>query len=228
MENEDIGPVVRRMRLGAAMTLQQMSDATGLSQSFLSQFERGLTLASISSLRLITAALGMNIHDVFGTVGSGGYSAVVRNTERPRLPFGDRAIKTIASSRGLSRFEVLEVCFEPGGSTGDGQYAHGHHEEFIVVVNGLVGVELGEDRHLLDTGDSLSFHSETPHRVVNAGGENARVLWVVSPPGAHGAGTSANGLSTTEAVRSGTGTSGDTQKNFQPSRNQPQERREAQ
>lgn len=196
MGNEDIGTVVRRMRRGAAMTLQQMSAATGLSQSFLSQFERGRTQASISSLRLITDALGMNIHDVFGVVGNGGYSAVVRGVERPQLPFGDRAIKSIVGSRGLSRFENVEVVFEPGGSTGHGQYAHGHHEEMIVVLSGCVGVELGEDRHLLDAGDSLCFHSETPHRVVNAGGETARLLWVVSPPGAHGAASSAGDAET--------------------------------
>ncbi len=170
------------------MTLQQMSVSTGLSQSFLSQFERGRTQASISSLRLITDALGMNIHDVFGVVSNGGHAAVMRAAERPQLPFGDRAAKAIVGSRSLSRFETLEVVFEPGGSTGDGQYAHGHHEEMIVVLSGCVGVELGSERHLLDTGDSLSFHSETPHRVVNAGGESARVFWVISPPGAHGAG----------------------------------------
>ncbi|MFC5336999.1 helix-turn-helix domain-containing protein [Leucobacter denitrificans] len=185
MDHEDIGPMVRRMRKGAAMTLQQMSMATGLSQSFLSQFERGRTQASISSLRLITEALGMNIHDVFGAVGTGGYSAVVRAAGRPGLPFGDKALKTIVNSRGLSRFEILEVSFEPGGSTGEGQYSHGHHEELIVVLGGSIGVELGEERHLLDAGDSLSFHSTTPHRVVNAGGDIARVFWVISPPGAH-------------------------------------------
>ncbi|MEJ6488856.1 XRE family transcriptional regulator [Leucobacter sp. USCH14] len=187
MGKEDLGSVIRRMRRAAAMTLQQMSAATGLSQSFLSQFERGHTQASISSLRLITEALGMNIHDVFGVVGSEGYSAVVRNAERPLMPFGDRATKTIVSSRGLGRFEALAVAFEPGGSTGDEQYAHGHHEELLLVLSGCVGVELGDERHLLDNGDSLAYHSETPHRVVNAGGETAQVLWIVSPPGAHGA-----------------------------------------
>lgn len=184
MGNEDVGPVVRRMRQGAAMTLQQMSDNTGLSQSFLSQFERGRTQASISSLRLITDALGMNMNDVF-EISSGSYAALVRVHSRPRLPFGDRAIKTIVSSRGLSRFELFEVTFEAGGSTGPEQYVHGNHEEMLVVLDGRVGIELAEDRHLLDTGDSVSFHSDTPHRVVNAGGENATVLWIVSPPAYH-------------------------------------------
>lgn len=181
MGNEDVGPVVRRMRRGAAMTLQELASTTGLSQSFLSQFERGRTQASISSLRLITDALGMNMNDVF-EVSAGGYTTLVRHQDRPRLPFGDRAVKTIVSSRGLSRFEIFEATFEVGGSTGAEQYAHGHHEEMLVVLQGSIGIELAEDRQLLDAGDSVSFHSDVAHRVVNAGGEEARVLWTVSPP----------------------------------------------
>lgn len=163
------------------MTLEQLARSTGLSQSFLSQFERGLTQASISSLRLITDALGMNMNDVFD-VSASGYTTLVRDAERPSLPFGDRAKKTIVSARGLSRFELFEVTFQVGGSTGPERYAHGNHEEMLIVMNGAVGVELAQDRHLLDPNDSISFLSSVPHRVANAGGGDARVLWIVSPP----------------------------------------------
>lgn len=184
MGNEDVGPIVRRMRLGAAMTLQQMSQTTGLSQSFLSQFERGRTQASISSLRLITDALGMNMNEVF-EMSANGFTSLVRNHNRPRLPFGEQAHKTIVSSRTLSRFEVFEVTFDVGGSTGSNQYVHGNHEEMIVVLGGCIGLELDSQRLLLDEGDSVSFTSDVPHRVVNPGGEPAVVLWIVSPPAYH-------------------------------------------
>lgn len=181
MSNGDVGPVVRRMRRGAGMTLDQLSRGTGLSQSFLSQFERGRTQASISSLRLITDALGMNMNDVFD-VSAQGYTTLVREADRPNLPFGERARKTIVSARGLSRFELFEVTFQVGGSTGPDRYTHGSHEEMLIVTRGSVGVELGENRHLLDRNDSISFLSNVPHRVANAGAGDARVLWVVSPP----------------------------------------------
>ncbi|WP_449281093.1 helix-turn-helix domain-containing protein [Leucobacter sp.] len=181
MSSEDVGPVVRRMRRGAGMTLEQLARGTGLSQSFLSQFERGRTQASISSLRLITDALGMNMNDVFD-MSATGYTSLVREDDRPSLPFGDRARKTIVSARGLSRFEVFEVSFEVGGSTGPERYAHGNHEEMLLVTRGSLGLELGDDRHLLEIHDSISFLSSVPHRVANAGGSEARVLWIVSPP----------------------------------------------
>lgn len=163
------------------MTLDQLSRGTGLSQSFLSQFERGRTQASISSLRLITDALGMNMNDVFD-VSASGYTSLIRQDDRPSLPFGDRARKTIVSARGLSRFEVFEVSFQLGGSTGPERYVHGNHEEMLIVTHGSLGLELGDDRHLLDVHDSISFLSSVPHRVANAGGSEARVLWIVSPP----------------------------------------------
>lgn len=181
MSNGDVGPVVRRMRRGAGMTLAQLSHATGLSQSFLSQFERGKSEASISSLRLITDALGMNMNDVF-EISSSEFTSLVRYSNRPSLPFGDRATKTIVTSRGLSRFEMFEVTFEVGGSTGHARYSHGNHEELLLVVEGVVGIELDETRQLLDVGDAISFQSSVPHRVANAGGTDSRVLWTVSPP----------------------------------------------
>jgi len=181
MGNEDVGLVVRRIRGGAGKTLAWLSDSTGLSQSFLSQFERGRTQASIGSLRLITDALGMNMNDLFA-MSSSRFSTIVRGAHRPDLPFGERSRKTIVSPRGLARFEIFEVTFEVGGSTGPDVYTHGNHEEMLVVSAGVVGVELGESRELLEAGDSVSFHSNVPHRVANAGGEVARLLWIVSPP----------------------------------------------
>jgi quercetin dioxygenase-like cupin family protein len=182
MDNGQVGAVIRRIRKGSGMTLGRLSGATGLSQSFISQFERGHTQASIASLRVITEALGMNLHDVFD-MSSGSFTAVVREHQRPRLPFGDRAMKTIVSARGLSRFEIFEVEFEIGGSTGPEPYAHGEHEELVLILSGSVGVEVGEERHLLHAGDSVTFHSDVAHRVENSGSSPARVLWIVSPPG---------------------------------------------
>ncbi len=203
MSSVDVGDVVRRMRRGAGMTLDQLARATGLSQSFISQFERGRTQASISSLRLISDALGMNMHDVFD-VSASGYSSVVRVRERPSLPFGDRAQKTIVGSRGLSRFELFEVTFQVGGSTGTERYAHGSHEEMLVVVAGSVGVELGDERHLLEAHDSISFLSNVPHRVANAGGSEARVFWIVSPPAYSHVGTAAAALPVGSSVAEAT------------------------
>jgi transcriptional regulator with XRE-family HTH domain len=60
-----IGNHVRRVRNQAEMTLRQLAVTTGLSESFLSQFERGQTQASVGSLRRIAEALQISLSELF-------------------------------------------------------------------------------------------------------------------------------------------------------------------
>ena len=68
------------------------------------------------------------------------------------------------------------------GSTGPEAYAHGDSEELFVVLHGRVQLELGDEVHVLEAGDSIRYWSSTPHRAANAGAELAEVMWIISPP----------------------------------------------
>jgi transcriptional regulator with XRE-family HTH domain len=164
------------------MTLRQLAEATGLSESFLSQFERGLTQGSVASLRLIAEALGINVGDLFERRGGGASARVLREAARPVLDFGHHATKQLLTPRPAENLEVFSVQFEIGGSTGDEQYVHGDSDELILVQSGSVKLELGEDVFLLEKGDSVVFRSSTPHRVVNIGNAVSILLWIISPP----------------------------------------------
>ncbi|MCW2610294.1 MAG: hypothetical protein QOC93_2497 [Actinomycetota bacterium] len=175
------GAVVRAARVRLRMTLRQMAAATGLSQSFLSQFERGLTEASIASLRSITTAVGITLGDLFQPTGSSN-ARVLRQSARPTLPYGNRAVKFLMTPRPVRDLEVFSVTLEPDGSTGDAQYTHGDSEELLLVTAGAVKLELSADVFLLEVGDSIVFRSSVPHRVVNVGRERSDALWVIGPP----------------------------------------------
>ena len=56
---EDIGQQIRKERLRNRFTLEQLSQRTGLSKSFLSQIERGLAQPSVASLKKIALELGI-------------------------------------------------------------------------------------------------------------------------------------------------------------------------
>jgi transcriptional regulator with XRE-family HTH domain len=176
------GSTVRAARVRLRMTLRQMSEATGLSQSFLSQFERGLTEASIASLRSITSAVGITLGDLFEPHGSSG-ARVLRESARPTLPYGNKAVKCLMTPRPAGDLEVFSVTLEPDGSTGDEQYTHGDSEELLLVTAGSVKLELSSDVFLLEAGDSIVFRSSVPHRVVNVGRERSEALWVIGPSG---------------------------------------------
>lgn len=177
-----VGAAVRAERKRRGLTLRELSEATGLSESFLSQFERGLTQASISSLRSITTAIGIALGDLFEVSGSPGVR-VLRKSTRPTLPYGNDAVKHLMTPKPQQHIEVFTVKLGVGGSTGDEQFTHGDSEEFLLVMVGSVKLELSTDVFLLEEGDSIVFRSSVLHRVVNVSPEPSEALWVISPPG---------------------------------------------
>ena len=57
MDNLDIGGKVQSRRKEQNITLKELSERTGLSTGFLSQFERGMTTIAIDSLQNIAKVL---------------------------------------------------------------------------------------------------------------------------------------------------------------------------
>jgi len=88
----------------------------------------------------------------------------------------------LLTQRPLHHLEVFVGELDLEGSTGAEKYAHGDSEELFVVLSGTVRLELGDDLHELETGDSIGYWSSTPHRVSNAGDGPAEVMWIISPP----------------------------------------------
>jgi len=177
----DVGERLRTLRRFRRDTLQTVAERSGLSESFLSQVERGRSNASIASLKRITDALGVSMADLFEPDGVPG-PRVLRRDERPALQFGILGRKLLLTPRPLHHLEVFAGELEVGGSTGPEPYAHGDSEELFVVLSGTVQVEVGEEQFELERGDSIDYRSSTPHRAVNTGDELAEVLWIISPP----------------------------------------------
>ena len=177
----DVGERLRELRRIRRATLRQIADRSGLSESFLSQVERGRSSASIASLRKIAEALGVSMADLFEPGGVPG-PRVLRRDERPALSFGILGRKLLLTPKPLHHLEVFAGELEVGGSTGEQPYAHGDSEELFVVISGSVQLELGGELFDLETGDSIDYRSSTPHRVTNTGQELAEVMWIISPP----------------------------------------------
>jgi transcriptional regulator with XRE-family HTH domain len=177
----DVGERLRLLRQSRRATLRTIAARSGLSESFLSQVERGRSSASIASLRRIADALGVSMADLFGPDGVQG-PRVLRRDERPALSFGILGRKLLLTPRPLHHLEVFAGELEVGGSTGEQPYAHGDSEELFVVLSGTVQLELDGEVFELEHGDSIDYRSSTPHRISNVGQELAEVMWIISPP----------------------------------------------
>jgi transcriptional regulator with XRE-family HTH domain len=178
----DVGERLRAIRTLRRVTLRTVAERAELSESFLSQVERGRANASIASLKRIAAALGVNVADLFEPNGSPSRPRVLRRESRPTLTFGTLGRKFMLTPRPLANLQVIVGEFDPGGSTGDEPYTHGDSEELLVVLEGAVHLQLGTEVFELRTGDSIDYRSSTPHRLSNAGDVQAEVMWIISPP----------------------------------------------
>jgi transcriptional regulator with XRE-family HTH domain len=176
----ELGERLRAIRQLRRKTLKEVAGAAGLSESFLSQLERGRTNATIATLQRLATALAIDVSDLFGA--SVPRPRVLRREARDFVAWGRLGRKALLTPKPFHSLEIVVARFEPGGSTGEEPYTHGDSEEVLIVVEGRVHVQLDEDVYELAAGDSVNYESSTPHRVANAGDERAEVLFVISPP----------------------------------------------
>jgi len=176
----ELGERLRAIRLLRRLTLREVADSAGVSESFVSQLERGRSSASVATLQRLAAAVGIEISDLFAGEQQSG--RVLRRQERQLLEWGHLGRKALLTPKPFHSLEAVAASFDPGGSTGDEPYTHGDSEELLLVLAGRVHLQLGSELLDLSQGDSVNYRSSTPHRVSNGGDEPAEVLFVISPP----------------------------------------------
>ena len=152
----------------------------GISESFLSQVERGLAGASVATLQRVSSALGVMVADLFEP-NQVLRPRVVRHERRSMMNFGG-ARNYLLTPRPLGNIEVFWTELDPGQSTSEVPFTHGDSEEVVVVVAGEVDVTVAGAPYHLRTGDSITYSSAVPHTCRNNGTVVAEVVFVVSPP----------------------------------------------
>ena len=169
------------MREGKGLSLRAVAEAAGVSESFLSQVERGVANPSVASLRRIAVALGEALASFFQGPSVAG--RLVRVADRRRMVHPRRRWEDVLlTPRQARRLQVILSTIEPGAGSGDEAYAHDSDEECVIVLKGKLDFWVGEERYEMEEGDSLLFESRVPHRNLNPGPTKAEVLWVITPP----------------------------------------------
>jgi transcriptional regulator with XRE-family HTH domain len=175
-----VGRRMRELRAGRRLRLRDIADRSGLSESFLSQLERGRANASVASLLKIAEALDITVADLFDN--QAGRPRVLHKFERPAIAFGIAARKYMLTPRPLENLEVFTATIGPGGSSGEEAYSHGDSEELFLVIGGQLDLELGDTVHTMVAGDSICYRSSVKHRVFNRSSDEAEAMWIISPP----------------------------------------------
>jgi transcriptional regulator with XRE-family HTH domain len=173
-----LGRSIRDLRVEKGYTLTSLSSETGLSPSFLSQFERGLTRASLHSLALIASALGSSAAQLLAGAQQTTAEAV------SFLPAHMAAQLKGSGGAGTSLVQgrrAMQPMLLNGGEPEFGEiYVVHNGDEFIHVIAGRVQFELiGEDIYDLGPGDSLYYRGGIKHRWRQVGKKECRFISVL-------------------------------------------------
>jgi transcriptional regulator with XRE-family HTH domain len=173
-----LGVRLRHSRLVAGLTLLQLAQAAGCSQSLISKIERGSATPSLAMLHRLAMALGTNISALMSEEAPSS-GPILRKGERPVIAAGGIELERLVlpTRGGLLQANIHIVS--PGAAS-DGSIEHAG-EEIGYLLEGTLELTLGEEQYSLVEGDVFTFSSQIPHGYRNTGTGVARILWVNSP-----------------------------------------------
>jgi transcriptional regulator with XRE-family HTH domain len=176
-----LGPRIRTLRQARRLTLRDVSERAGVTESFLSQVEREVTSPSIATVQRIARALDLSIAQLFAEEPETG--RVVRREARRTVAYpGLKSIDEFLTSNLASRLQLILSTIQPGGGTGAEPYTHDSDEEAVVVLSGVLDLWVGDEHYVLREGDAITFPSRLPHWNMNHGDVPASVLFCLTPP----------------------------------------------
>jgi len=181
-----IGLKIRRLRQERRLTLQAVSDATGLSKPLLSQIENDQVIPPIATLLRISRALKVGLHTFFQEDDHAEKCLLVRAEGRRKLqrrssgdiPLPPYSYHSLAYGKRNKNMEPFLVEFQVGEWRSELQVSH-EGEEFLFLLEGELEMHFGDQVMTLSPGDSVYYESTEPHGFVAQGSQVARALAVL-------------------------------------------------
>jgi transcriptional regulator with XRE-family HTH domain len=177
------GEKIRTVRERRGLTLREVAEQAGVSESLVSQIERNRVSPAIDTLLAIADVLDLDPEYLFAGWRRDRSVHIVRKAERHSFTKPGVLYERLAQVESQERagIESYKITLEPGAKTGSTEYGHPGWE-LGVVETGKAELTVGNHTHILKPGDSASFRSESPHVLANPGKDRLRVFWVITPP----------------------------------------------
>lgn len=186
-----VGSKIKGIRESKNLTIEEISERSGLSIEQITSIETNQNLPSLGPLIKIARALGVRLGTFMDDNDSLG-PVVTRAEERDcdsSISFSNGATDTrkhmeyhpLAQQKADRHMEPFVIDVNP---TENLEYKLSAHEgeEFIYVLEGELEIEYGKEKYTLKTGDSIFYDSIVKHHVHGVAGKPAKILAVVYIP----------------------------------------------
>jgi transcriptional regulator with XRE-family HTH domain len=188
MQSTKLGGRIRTFRERLEISREELAHRTGLDATFIQAVEEEELYPALGPLLKLARGLGVRL-GTFLDDEPGADPLIVRGTDHQEELAMHQARGKPASLRFYSlgkgkpdrHMEPFFIEVLPEGQVEKTLSSH-EGEEFIVVLTGRIEVLYGQERFLLESGDSIYLNSVVPHRVSCHGHDQARIYAVLYIP----------------------------------------------
>ncbi len=189
--NNIVGAKIKGIRESKNLTIEEISERSGLSADQINSIENDQNLPSLGPLIKIARALGVRLgtfmddNDALGPV-------ITRAEDRERdssISFSNGATDArkhmeyhpLAQQKAGRHMEPFIIDINPEENNDFKLSAH-EGEEFIYVMEGELEIDYGKEKYTLKQGDSIYYDSIVKHHVHSVPGKSAKILALVYIP----------------------------------------------
>jgi transcriptional regulator with XRE-family HTH domain len=182
--NFALGEKIRRVREQKRLTLKELSQRVGVSESLISQVETGKVSPSIDTLLSLADYLEVDLEYLFSGYKRTKKAVVLRREDRSRMRRGGVAyeqLSLLTEDENRHAVEAVLLEIDPGKQQGSHDYGH-EGRELGIILEGQGKLSYGTDTYGLKKGDSIAYSSSIPHVLQNTGKRPLRAIWIITPP----------------------------------------------
>lgn len=172
---------LKKIREKRRMSLDKVSEVTGVSKSMLGQIERGESNPTIQTLWRIAKGLRVSFSSLIEQKPT--ETLFIKKDRISPIP-GDEGrfrIYPIFSFDEEKRFEILGIELDPGACSVSEPHDEGT-EEYVLVHRGELTLKLDGKEYRIKSGDSVKYPGDQPHSYHNCGSAVTKISMVIYYP----------------------------------------------
>ncbi len=182
--NYAFGDKLRKIREKKKLTLKDVAEKIGVSESLVSQIETNKVSPAIDTLFRIAGVLELDLEYIFSDFKKSKNVNLVKYKERNKILLHDVIYEQLSKTIGGDEEHGIEAYYleiKVNGEKGSKEYGH-KGKELGVIIEGEGEFLIGNQSYKLFKGDSISFDSDLPHILKNTGNIPLKAYWIITPP----------------------------------------------
>lgn len=185
-KQQHVANMLRQLRESRKMSINELAEKCQIHPKLIGELESGELVSSIGPLLKLARGLDVRL-STFLDDAPGDAPVVTRSDElKTAVQFsgsGSYSVSTLdflplSKNKRNRHMEPFVVDVHPSVPE-ETTFSFHEGEEFIYVLSGRIEVTYGEETYTLSPGDSIYYHSPTPHQVQALDNADARILAVI-------------------------------------------------